>query len=104
MPSQASVRSCSGSSSSDWSRASKITFSTQMVMTSGIQISRPAMKYFFTVLETKKPGGGRAGRVLRHASGRGLGFRILFRIRLRLGLGFGLRLGLGGRLARRLEV
>jgi hypothetical protein len=32
-----------------------------MVMTSGIQISSPVMKYFF--MEMKRPGSRRAGRV-----------------------------------------
>ena len=49
MPIQFSVRSASGSSSSDWSSTSTTSFSTQRVMASGIQISSPVMKYFFTL-------------------------------------------------------
>src|SRR6266404_2921297 len=99
-PSQLSVCSATGSSSSDWSRVSKMNFSTQIVMISGIQISSPVMKYFLTAPETKRPGSRRAGwlvgvysvsgagRLLR--LGFGLGFRFCFRFGFRFGLGFGL--------------
>src|SRR5688500_16687613 len=79
-----------------------------MVMASGIQISRPVMKYFFTVLEMKRPGLRRAGSQSRPGSvghgrrGRFLGFR--FRFGLRLGVGFGLRFSLGFALRIRLEI
>src|SRR5258708_31475783 len=43
----------SGSSKSDASSASKMTFSTQIVITSGIQMSSPVMKYFFSAPERK---------------------------------------------------
>jgi hypothetical protein len=46
-PSQFSVRNSGGSSSSVWSSASTMSLSTHSVMTSGIQISRPVMMYFF---------------------------------------------------------
>src|SRR6266478_262259 len=77
-----------------------MNFSTQIVMISGIQISSPVMKYFFTAPETKRPGSRRAGwlvgvysvsgagRLLR--LGFGLGFRFCFRFGFRFGLGFGL--------------
>jgi hypothetical protein len=32
-----------------------------MVMTSGIQMSSPVMKYFFPTPQTNRPGGRRAG-------------------------------------------
>ena len=48
MDAQRSVWNESGSSSSDWSSASKMTFSTQIVMISGIQMRRPVIRYFFT--------------------------------------------------------
>ena len=48
-PSQFSVCSAAGSRSSDWSSTSTTSFSTQIVMTSGIQISSPVMRYFFTL-------------------------------------------------------
>ena len=38
-----------------WSSASTISFSTQIVMTSGIQISRPVMRYFFMCWKQKSP-------------------------------------------------
>src|SRR5688572_3847197 len=105
-PSQASVRSSIGSSSSDWSSASKMNFRTQMVMTSGIQISRPVMRYFFNALKTKRPGSRRAGAWSGCPSvgrGRGLGLRFGARVGLRFGLRVGLRLALGfGFLLRRL--
>jgi hypothetical protein len=53
-PRKPSVRHCSGNSSSDWSSVSTTSFSTQRVMTSGIQISRPVMKYFFTLPQKTK--------------------------------------------------
>src|SRR5688572_5607723 len=102
MPSQFSVCACAGSSSSDWSRTSTTSFSTQMVMTSGIQISRPVMKYFFMVPETKRPGARRAASQSRRESvGHrrsggflGLGLRLALRVGLGLGLGVGFQVGL----------
>src|SRR6266481_7802075 len=88
-PSQLSVCSATGSSSSDWSRVSKMNFSTQIVMISGIQISSPVMKYFLTAPETKRPGSRRAGWLVAVYSVSGAS-RLL-----RLGLGFGFRFGLG---------
>src|SRR2546427_12471137 len=105
-PSQLSVCSATGSSSSDWSSTSKMNFSTQIVMISGIQISSPVMKYFLTAPETKRPGSRRAGwlvavysvggaiRLLRLGFRFGLGFGLCF------GLGFGLCFGLGFGLGR----
>src|SRR5882762_8698773 len=103
-PIQLSVCSATGSSSSDWSSVSKMNFSTQIVMISGIQMSSPVMKYFLTAPETKRPGSRRAGwlvgvysvsgasRLLRLGFGFGLGFG--FRFGFRFGLGFDLRCGL----------
>src|SRR5882762_1458214 len=103
-PIQLSVCSPTGSSSSDWSSTSKMNFSTQIVMISGIQISSPVMKYFLTAPETKRPGSRRAGwlvgvysvscasRLLR--LGFRFGFRFAFRFGFRFGLGFDLRFGL----------
>src|SRR6266850_124852 len=111
-PIQLSVCSATGSSSSDWSRMSKMNFSTQIVMISGIQMSSPVMKYFLTAPETKRPGSRRAGwlagvysvsgasRLLR--LGFRFGFRFSFRFGFRFGLGFDLRFGL--LLGRFLEV
>src|SRR5215210_2220803 len=73
-----------------------MTFNTQIVMISGIQISSPVMKYFLsgpagkTFFTASGPVGGlrRSGGCL----GFGLGFR--FAIRLRFGLGVGLGVGL----------
>src|SRR6267143_1210022 len=102
-PIQLSVCSATGSSSSDWSSTSKMNFSTQIVMISGIQISSPVMKYFLTAPETKRPGSRRAGwlvavysvsgasRLLR--LGLGFGFGFGFRFGLGFGLGFGLLFG-----------
>jgi hypothetical protein len=45
-----------------------MTFSTQIVMTSGIQMSRPVIRYFFTVPEIKRPGSRRAGQGFRPSS------------------------------------
>src|SRR6267378_3048417 len=87
-PIQLSVCSATGSSSSDWSSVSKMNFSTQIVMISGIQISSPVMKYFLTAPETKRPGSRRAGWLVGVYSVSGAS-RLL-----RLGLGFGLRFGL----------
>src|ERR1700730_12945489 len=42
---------------------STMIFSTQIVMTSGIQMRSPVMRYFFTGPKMKKPGSGRAGCV-----------------------------------------
>src|SRR5207249_170360 len=95
-PIQLSVCSATGSSSSDWSSTSKMNFSTQIVMISGIQISSPVMKYFFTAPETKRPGSRRAGWLVAVYSVSGasrllrLGFRLGFRFGFRFGLGFGL--------------
>src|SRR6266446_5617154 len=88
-PIQLSVCSATGSSSSDWSSTSKMNFSTQIVMISGIQISSPVMKYFLTAPETKRPGSRRAGWLVGVYSVSGAS-RLL-----RLGLGFGFRFGLG---------
>src|ERR1044071_2832919 len=94
MPSQFSVCSRSGSSSSDWSSTSTTSFSTQMVMASGIQISSPVMKYFFMSRKTNGPAraGPDCGAALESVGagrgGRFLGFGLRFR------LGFGLRVGL----------
>src|SRR4051812_46044115 len=52
-PSQLSVWNDTGMSSSDASSVSKITFNTQSVMISGIQISSPVMKYFLSRPEEK---------------------------------------------------
>src|SRR5712691_11015770 len=99
-PIQLSVCSATGSSSSDWSRMSKMNFSTQIVMISGIQMSSPVMKYFFTAPETKRPGSRRAGWLVGVYSVSGasrflrLGFRFGFRLGFRFGLGFDLRFGL----------
>src|SRR6266480_2440554 len=92
-PIQLSVCSATGSSSSDWSSVSKMNFSTQIVMISGIQMSSPVMKYFFTAPETKRPGSRRAGWLVRVYSVGGAG--RLLRLGFRFGLGFGLRFGLG---------
>src|SRR3989454_1511422 len=96
-PIQLSVCSATGSSSSDWSSVSKMNFSTQIVMISGIQMSSPVMKYFFTAPETKRPGSRRAGWLVRvySVSGASRLLRLGFRFGFRLGLGFGFRLGLG---------
>src|SRR5258707_1384146 len=120
MPSQLSVRHSSGSSSSDWSSESKMAFSTQIVMISGIQMSSPVIRYFFTAPGTKKPGARRAGQgngprsagrgghlVLR--CGLGVRFRLAFRFGFRLALRFGFRRALGrggllGRLLAALEI
>src|SRR5712664_2921532 len=95
-PIQLSVCSPTGSSSSDRSSTSKMNFSTQSVMISGIQISSPVMKYFLTAPETKRPGSRRAGWLVAVYSVSGasrlLGFGFGFRFRF--GLGFGLRFGL----------
>src|SRR5882724_4162606 len=94
-PIQLSVCSATGSSSSDWSSTSKMNFSTQIVMISGIQISSPVMKYFLTAPETKRPGSRRAGWLVGvySVSGAGrllrLGFRFCFRFGFRFSLGFG---------------
>src|SRR6267142_7172089 len=111
-PIQLSVCSATGSSSSDWSSTSKMNFSTQIVMISGIQISSPVMKYFLTAPETKRPGSRRAGWLVGAYSVSGasrllrLGFRFSFRFSFRFGfrfgLGFNLRFGL--LLGRFLEV
>src|SRR5467141_1445261 len=99
-PIQLSVCSATGSSSSDWSSVSKMNFSTQIVMISGIQISSPVMKYFLTAPETKRPGSRRAGWLVGVYSVSGasrllrLGFRFAFRFGFRFGLGFDLRFGL----------
>src|SRR5439155_1100638 len=95
-PIQLSVCSATGSSSSDWSSVSKMNFSTQIVMISGIQMSSPVMKYFFTAPETKRPGSRRAGWLVRVYSVRGAGrlLRLGFRFGLGFGLGFDLRFGL----------
>src|SRR5205814_10113250 len=94
-PIQLSVCSATGSSSSDWSSTSKMNFSTQIVMISGIQISSPVMKYFFTAPETKRPGSRRAGWLVRvySVSGASRLLRLGFRFGLGFGLGFGLRFG-----------
>src|SRR5712675_971060 len=42
---------------------STMIFSTQIVMTSGIQMRSPVIRYFFTGPKMKKPGLRRAGRV-----------------------------------------
>src|SRR5882762_6461221 len=95
-PIQLSVCSATGSSSSDWSSVSKMNFSTQIVMISGIQISSPVMKYFLTAPETKRPGSRRAGWLVGVYSVSGasrllrLGLRFSFRFGFRFGLGFGL--------------
>src|SRR6266446_10585852 len=95
-PSQLSVFSATGSSSSDWSSTSKMNFSTQIVMISGIQISSPVMKYFLTAPETKRPGSRRAGWLVGvySVSGAGRLLRLGFRLGFRVGLGFDLRFGL----------
>src|SRR6266850_2423891 len=103
-PIQLSVCSATGSSSSDWSSTSKMNFSTQIVMISGIQISSPVMKYFLTAPETKRPGSRRAGWLVAVYSVSGasrllrlgfrFGFRFSFRFAFRVGLGFDLRCGL----------
>src|SRR5437879_3826140 len=95
-PIQLSVCSATGSSSSDWSSVSKMNFSTQIVMISGIQMSSPVMKYFFTAPETKRPGSRRAGWLVRvySVSGAGRLLRLGFRFGLGFGLGFDLRFGL----------
>src|SRR5947207_8734921 len=94
-PIQLSVCSATGSSSSDWSSTSKMNFSTQIVMISGIQISSPVMKYFFTAPETKRPGSRRAGWLVGvySVSGASRFLRLGFRFGLGFGLGFGLRFG-----------
>src|SRR5437667_6181074 len=96
-PIQLSVCSATDSSSSDWSSVSKMNFRTQIVMISGIQMSSPVMKYFFTAPETKRPGSRRAGWLVRvySVSGASRLLRLGFRFGFRLGLGFGLRFGLG---------
>src|SRR5437879_9854982 len=95
-PIQLSVCSASGSSSSDWSSTSKMNFSTQIVMISGIQMSSQVMKYFLTAPETKRPGSRRAGWLVRvySVSGAGRLLRLGFRFGLGFGLGFDLRFGL----------
>src|SRR5882762_6563208 len=99
-PIQLSVCSATGSSSSDWSSTSKMNFSTQIVMISGIQMSSPVMKYFLTAPETKRPGSRRAGWLVAVYSVSGasrllrLGFGFGFRFGFRFGLGFDLRFGL----------
>src|SRR5712692_3601569 len=101
-PIQLSVCSPTVSSSSDWSSTSKMNFSTQIVMISGIQMSSPVMKYFLTAPETKRPGSRRAGwRVGLYSvggAGRGLRFSLCFGLCFGLcfSLGFGFRFGLGG--------
>src|SRR5438477_5428555 len=96
-PSQLSVCRATGSSSSDWSSTSKMNFSTQIVMISGIQISSPVVKYFLTAPETKRPGSRRAGWLVRvySVSGASRLLRLGFRFGLGFGLRFGFRLGLG---------
>src|SRR6267142_1393556 len=103
-PIQLSVCSATGSSSSDWSSTSKMNFSTQIVMISGIQISSPVMKYFLTAPETKRPGSRRAGWLAGaySVSGASRLLRLGFRFGFRFGLGFDLRFGL--LLGRFLEV
>src|ERR1700704_3711551 len=91
-PIQLSVCSPTGSSSSDWSSTSKMNFSTQIVMISGIQISSPVMKYFLTAPETKRPGSRRAGWLVGAYSVSGAS-RLLW-VGFRFGLGFALRFGL----------
>src|SRR2546428_813811 len=91
-PIQLSVCSATGSSSSVWSSVSKMNFSTQIVMISGIQISSPVMKYFFTAPETKRPGSRRAGWLVAVYSVSGAS--RLLRLGLRFGLGLDLRFGL----------
>src|SRR6266550_7687995 len=117
-PIQLSVCSATGSSSSDRSSTSKMNFSTQIVMISGIQMSSPVMKYFLTAPETKRPGSRRAGWLvsayLVGGAGRGLRFSLCLCFglcfglcfALRLSLGFAFRFGLGGGLffRRLLEV
>src|SRR6266851_5726114 len=95
-PIQLSVCSPTGSSSSDWSSTSKMNFSTQIVMISGIQISSPVMKYFLTAPETKRPGSRRAGWLVGvySVSGASHLLRLGFRFGFRFGLGFDLRFGL----------
>src|SRR5438445_7227993 len=97
-PIQLSVCSATGSSSSDWSSVSKMNFSTQIVMISGIQISSPVMKYFLTAPETKRPGSRRAGWLVAVYSVGGAS--RLLRLGFRFGLGFGLCFGLGFGLGR----
>src|SRR5256885_12829984 len=92
-PIQLSVCSATGSSSSDWSSVSKMNFSTQIVMISGIQMSSPVMKYFFTAPETKRPGSRRAGWLVGVYSVSGAS--RLLRLGFRFGPGFVLRFGLG---------
>src|SRR5437016_8983426 len=101
-PIQLSVCSATGSSSSDWSSVSKMNFSTQIVMISGIQISSPVMKYFLTAPETKRPGSRRAGWLVTVYSvgGASRRLRLGFRFGLGFGLGFGLCFGLGRLLLR----
>src|SRR3990172_5929783 len=111
MPSHCSVRNAGGSSSSDWSSTSTTSLSTQIVMTSGIQMSRPVMRYFLKgpktsrqIPESKKPGSRRAGRVCivrsvgragragaLSARRRGVGLRVRFRLGLRVRFRLGLR-------------
>src|SRR3989442_605387 len=91
-PIQLSVCSATGSSSSVWSSVSKMNFSTQIVMISGIQISNPVMKYFFTAPETKRPGSRRAGWLVAVYSVSGAS--RLLRLGFRFGLGLDLRFGL----------
>src|SRR6267378_3034402 len=99
-PIQLSVCSATGSSSSDWSSTSKMNFSTQIVMISGIQISSPVMKYFLTAPETKRPGSRRAGWLVAVYSVSGAS-RLL---RLGLGFGFGFDFRFGLLFGRFLEV
>src|SRR6266513_1566154 len=96
-PIQLSVCSATGSSSSDRSSTSKMNFSTQIVMISGIQMSSPVMKYFLTAPETKRPGSRRAGWLVGvySVSGASRFLRLGFRFGFGFGLGFGFRLGLG---------
>src|SRR5438105_3900755 len=111
-PIQLAVCSASGSSSSAWSSTSKMNFSTQIVMISGIQMSSPVMKYFLTAPETKRPGSRRAGWLVSAYSVGGAGRRLRFSLCFSLcfalcfSLGFGFRFCLGGGLffRRLLEV
>src|SRR5688572_8556265 len=84
-----------------------MSFSTQIVTTRGIQISRPVMKYFFTGYKQKSP--ARAGPLVLGAPsvggrGRFLGFGLRFRLGFGLGLGLCVGLLLGRLLAAALEV
>src|SRR5256712_14070705 len=104
MPSQCSVWKDSGSSSSDASSVSKMTFSTQRVMISGIQIRSPVMRYFFSAPDRKcfftarnektRTQAGPLGSMRRSGGGLGFGFRFGLSVGLRFGLGLGLRVRL----------